>query len=465
MAMYWSAVMTLVATIDVGERGDQRTVGLRLADDRRDQPVEHAGLLDHAAEGERGDDQPDGVEHAVHAAARGQHVHRREAGGRVVAARQREPDALEQGEPGRQVLAAREPDHALRRHEDRQQSAGDGAEEDRGERRKAQHCEHHDQQQWQEQQRRDFESVPDPRHLGRSVMVAGFAQREEHRECDRERDDGRQQRLAYVLVEVDPGGGGRQVGGVGQRRRLVAEVRTRDHRAGRNGRVEFHAGRDAHETDANRADHRPRAADAGGDDGADGAGRHEEVIGAEQLQPVVDHCDQSTAHGPGADQPTHRKQDEDGADAGGDAVRRRLAQRVEAMPAAPADVHRDHGGDHDRDLVRPDSTAIAEQEVRQADQDDQAGNRDDRLEQRQRLWFGRLLHRHCAPLLVMAVRTTCARSPTLRSCCTRAPEYCCFPSRTRKRAAASSQAQTTISARRRRTRGRRCVAPAGSRRC
>lgn len=35
-------------------------------------PIEHAGLLDHAAERERRDDEPDRVQHAVHTAARRQ---------------------------------------------------------------------------------------------------------------------------------------------------------------------------------------------------------------------------------------------------------------------------------------------------------------------------------------------------------------------------------------------------------
>ena len=371
---------------DRGDEGsDQRAIGLRFLDDRRDQPVEHAGLLDHATESQRGDDEPDRVQHAVHAAARGQHVHRREARGRVVTARQSEPDALQQREPRRQLAGVGELDHALRCDEHGEQAAGDGAEEDRRERREPQQRQHDDDHERQEQDRRDLERALDRRHLSVRVEVAGLTEHEEHRERDRQRHRRRQQRLADMLVEIDAGSGGGQIGRVGERRGLVAEIGARDHRARGNGRIEVHADGDAHEADADRADDRPRTADAGRDDGADRAGGDEEVIRAEQLQPVVHHRHQRAAERPGADQRADGEQDEDRADAGRDTVRGGLAQRVERVAATPADEHRDHGRDHERHLVRSDRAAIAEQEIRQSDQHDQAGDRNDGFDQRERL--------------------------------------------------------------------------------
>ena len=242
---------------------------------------------------------------------------------------------------------------------------------------------HHDQHQRQEQDRRDLEGLAYRCHFRFSVEVARLTQHEEHRERDGQRHRRREQRLAYVPVEVDAGSGGGKIGRVGQRRRLVAEIGAGDHRACGDGRVQVHAGGDAHETDADGADDCPRAADAGGHDGADRAGGDEEVIRAEQLQAVVHHRHQRAAERPGADQPAHGEQNEDGADAGRDAVRGGLAQHFERVATTPADEHRDHRRDHQRHLVRPDRAAVAEQEVGQPHQQDQAGDRNDRLEQRE----------------------------------------------------------------------------------
>ena len=75
--MYWSAVTTLVANDGADQGGDQGAGGLRRAMTGADQPVQDARLLDDAAEGERGDDQPDRVQHALHAAAGDELVDRR----------------------------------------------------------------------------------------------------------------------------------------------------------------------------------------------------------------------------------------------------------------------------------------------------------------------------------------------------------------------------------------------------
>ncbi len=388
----------LVGGDDVGrddrghEGGDQRAVRFRLLDDRRDQPFQHAGLLHHPAERERGDDEPDRVQHAVHAAAGRQHVHRREARGRRVPARQREPDALEQRQPRRQVAGVGIPDHALGRHDHGEHAAGERAEEDRRERRGPEQGEHDDHRERQEQHRRDVKRAPDRVQLGGRVVVAGLAQQEEHPHGDRQRHQRGQRGLPEVRVEADAGGGGGEIGRVGERRRLVAEIGARDHRAGGDGRVEPHVDGDAHEADADRADDRPRAADAGRDDAADRAGGQVEVVRAEQLQPVVDHRHQRAAHRPGADQRADGEQDEDRADARGDAFRRRLAEGFERMAAAPADEKRQHRGNRERHLVRAQRARIAEQEIRKRHQRDEAADRDDRLGQRQRLRLVGSLH-------------------------------------------------------------------------
>ena len=69
MAMYWSDGEHVGGEGGADQSRDQRADRARRGDQRADQPVEHACLLDDAAEGERHEDQPDGAEHALHAAA------------------------------------------------------------------------------------------------------------------------------------------------------------------------------------------------------------------------------------------------------------------------------------------------------------------------------------------------------------------------------------------------------------
>ncbi len=92
------------------------------------------------------------------------------------------------------------------------------------------------------------------------------------RERDRDGEHRGEGRLANVLVQVDAGGGGGEVGRVRERRGRVAEVGAGDDRAGGDRRVQVHVHRDPHEADADRADRRPGAADAERDHGADRAG-------------------------------------------------------------------------------------------------------------------------------------------------------------------------------------------------
>jgi len=75
--MYWSAVTMFVASTANTTEMINAPDGFRRVDNRRDQPVQDARFLYHAAEGECRDDKPDRVQHAVHAAAGDEHVNRR----------------------------------------------------------------------------------------------------------------------------------------------------------------------------------------------------------------------------------------------------------------------------------------------------------------------------------------------------------------------------------------------------
>jgi hypothetical protein len=64
------------------------------------------------------------------------------------------------------------------------------------------------------------------------------------------------------------------------------------------------------------------------------------------------------------------------------------------MASAPGDGYCDHGGDDQRNLIRSICARIAEQIVRRRDQQDETGDRYDRLENREWLILPGLGHAH-----------------------------------------------------------------------
>ena len=265
-------------------------------------------------------------------------VDRRLAGGRDVAGGERRPDALEERERRSAGPRRRRPCTRSGRGHDGEQAAGERAEEDGDEGRPAQKRQHeHEQRAAGSAAARDGRPPRSPPCIGRGVEVAGRAEQPEAEDGDRERGHGGPERLAHVVVEVGAGGGAGEVGGVGERRGLVAEVGAGDDRAGGDRGIEAHLLRDAHQADADGAGDGPGAADRHRDHGADQAGGHVEVVGAEQLQPVVDHRDQRAAERPGPDQRADREQDEDRRQAGGDAGDGGVAQLLDRMAVPPGD--------------------------------------------------------------------------------------------------------------------------------
>jgi hypothetical protein len=102
-------------------------------------------------------------------------------------------------------------------------------------------------------------------HLGDTAGVmfgAGLlAEGEEDRQGDQQRRHRGAQHVADMREQVGTGSGWRQVGGVRQRRQLVAEVGAGDDRAGGDRRVQAEACCHAHQADAESPGHCPRAAD------------------------------------------------------------------------------------------------------------------------------------------------------------------------------------------------------------
>ena len=106
--------------------------------------------------------------------------------------------------------------------------------------------------------------------------------------------------FANMVIDLRARSGGSEVHRIRQGRSLVAEIGTRNDRAGSDGGRKVHACRNTHKSDAYGSRHCRLAADAKGNDSADQSrgginGR------AKKLEPVVDHCDYGAAESPGAD--------------------------------------------------------------------------------------------------------------------------------------------------------------------
>ena len=140
-----------------------------------------------------------------------------------------------------------------------------------------------------------------------------------------------------VRVDVRSDHGRRQVGGVRQRRHLVAEIRAGDDRAGGDLRTQAQAEGDSHQADADGPRHGPRAPDRQGHQRAQQARGHVEHGGMQHLQAVTDHRRDRAGQHPRADQGPDREQDQHGADRNRDAVTYRLMDRAPAMTVLEGD--------------------------------------------------------------------------------------------------------------------------------
>ncbi len=110
-----------------------------------------------------------------------------------------------------------------------------------------------------------------------------------------------------MVEEIGAGDGGGEVGGVRQRRYLVAEERTRDD--GTSGPVHRHleARADAHKGEPDRSDRAPGRAERDRDDRTHDHGGGQEDLRREGLEPVVD----QSGHGAGGDPDADDHPDDD----------------------------------------------------------------------------------------------------------------------------------------------------------
>ena len=156
-------------------------------------------------------------------------------------------------------------------------------------------------------------------HHGHHLRVHGAgvilqAQQSIDDQCDEKGRPGGVHHGLDVVEQVGLRHGGRQIGGVGHRRHLIAQIGAGNDGAGRHGGVDAQAHADAHKRHADGACGRPRAADGDGDDRGDKAGRQKEYGGVYELQPPIDDHGHRAAGDPGRHHAANGHHDDGGLD-------------------------------------------------------------------------------------------------------------------------------------------------------
>ena len=155
---------------------------------------------------------------------------------------------------------------------------------------------------------------------GRVQVNLGRLRRGMQQTDDREDNEGddygryrREHHISDMREQRDSVDGGGHDGRVGQRGNLIAEVGTGNDGAGNQSVRKTFGPTDAQQGDSDGGDGRPRTARHDGNHGADDAGRQEEHLGADDLDPIVDEGRNDSAHRPGARYRADEEQDKRGA--------------------------------------------------------------------------------------------------------------------------------------------------------
>ena len=154
-----------------------------------------------------------------------------------------------------------------------------------------------------------------------------------------------------VLEEIDAARGRGEIGGIGHRRELVAEVGARNHRACGDGRIEIEAAGNAHEADAQGAGYGPGTAHADRYDGANQRACGVENTRIENLHAEVDHARHRAAQYPGADQHAHGEQNQGRAQTDANTVDDPFLDAVPGSARALPEQCRQRRGQHQGDLI------------------------------------------------------------------------------------------------------------------
>ena len=212
--------------------------------------------------------------------------------------------------------------------------------------------------------------------------VVGQAQDREDNQGDHDGRNRREEHVPDVREKGDLVDGRCHHRRVGQRGDLVAEVS-----AGDNGTSDDPVGKtlgptDAKEGDADGGDGGPGTAGHHGNDGANDAGRQEEHLGTDNLDPVIDESRDHAAHRPSAGDTADEEENEGGpgnvGEISADSFLEFLPRRLEEQRSKQ---HADAGRDEQRHLARAEDGVAAENadvDGEQRDQDEDGNQGEDR---------------------------------------------------------------------------------------
>jgi hypothetical protein len=215
--MNWSAASRLVPMQVPTVVATSEPVPLTSRSAARSQKSRMPGALQDAAESQGADDQPHGVEHALHTATGQQVVEKPVATGTHVAGDQRRPDALAQGQGAAERVVAGQALHRFGLEDEGKDGTGQGAEYNSRVGGEAPVDEIQHQRQREQQVRADGKFpgqvlLQQADFLG--LRCIATAQEGKSHQGDNEARDRCPQHVPDMRKEIDPGRGGGQVGGV-----------------------------------------------------------------------------------------------------------------------------------------------------------------------------------------------------------------------------------------------------------
>ena len=350
--------------------------------------LEEAGGPHDGAKGERTEDEPDRVQHAGHATCGQQVIHdgvarhdgRVEGRGRHQRGEGRTEVGFAETEGGANGVGSQRPDDVGLGDQCRHRAA-EHPEEERRDGRHLSRNERDDPGRYEEQPPMEVEVLGEnvlqpggPLHVGRS-FGPDARQRKDH-QGDEDAGDGGPQHEADVREEVGARDGRSEVGGVGQRGQLVAEIGAGDDGTGRPALTQSQGLPNAdqgHPHGAHGAPARSCRQTHGGTQ--DARGRKKDVL-AQDVQPDIDEGGDDAGHQPGARQCADEQQDQDRANG---IAKGLFDTRFEGVPSDAARHAQSHGrtrSDEEGHLVAAVTAVLTEgQDIRSQQEHQQEDGR------------------------------------------------------------------------------------------
>lgn len=335
----------LVAHGGVAEQGgqqssqDQRTHRVQVVLQLAEQSLHAAAALQRAAVSHGQKDQVDGPHGVVHAAAVEQLVGQLVGGLKGVA-------VVQDAEQLSQAADALE--------DNGEQNAGSHREGDTNKTGQLDDTSSNNHQDRQQNQRIQVEALfQSGLQLGGygGIIVAAAGDHTQNgiqNEGDHKGGSGCGHHGGHVVKQAGLGHSGGQVGGVRQRRELVAHVGTGDNHTGGDGGIDAQASTDAEHGDTDGSGSGPGGAAGQAYDGTQDTANGEEKLGSQKVKSVINEGGNSTGHNKGGNQETYGTQDQNGLHGGVQSFDHAGQHVGKAVSADAADDAGHHDGNDQR---------------------------------------------------------------------------------------------------------------------